>query len=294
MPTLLRPAAVALAAIMLAACGAISSPGTSPTPSPSASVTPSLSPSATPTPSASPTPTPTPLTTVAVYFIRDQKISVAHRDVARGDAVGALAALMAGPSATERALGLSTSIPSGTQFLYVSWDGLYATVNLSHQFASGGGSFSMSARLAQVVFTVTQFAPIKYVSFQLDGKPVTVFGGEGIVLDHPVARSNYEQLSPAILIETPALGETVSGPITVKGTANTYEAVFQLQLLRSDGQVAVTQTVHATSGTGTRGTFSAMMSPPSDLHGAAILRAFEYSAKDGLPINVVDIPIVVA
>lgn len=235
--------------------------------------------------------TPTPLTTVALYFIRNEKISVAHRDVARGDAVGALAALMAGPSAAERALGVSTSIPSGTQFLYVSWDGLYATVNLSHQFASGGGSFPMSARLAQVVFTVTQFAPIKYVSFQLDGKPVTVFGGEGIVLDHPVARSNYEQLSPAVLIEAPVIGETVSSPITVTGTANTYEAVFQLQILDANGQVVVSQRVQASSGTGTRGTFSAVLIPSASVHGPATLRAFEYSAKDGSPINIVDIPI---
>lgn len=287
MPAFLRVAAAVLATIMLAACGAISSPGTSPT----VSASPALTPSSSPTPSASPMSTPAPLTTVAVYFIRNDKMTVAHRQVTRGDAVGALAALMMGPTAMERSLGASTSIPSDTHFLYVSWDGLYATVNLSHQFAFGGGSFSMSSRLAQVVFTVTQFAPIKYVAFQLDGKPVTVFSDEGIVLDRSVTRANYEELSPAILVESPAIGETVSSPITVKGTANTFEAIFQVQILDASGEVVLNQSVQATSGTGTRGTFSAVLSPPADLHGPVTLRAFEYSAKDGTPINTVNISI---
>ena len=294
MPAVLRVAAAVLAAMVLAACGAISSPGAGQTPIPSSTLTPTPSPSPTPTPSPSATPTPTPLTTVNVYFIRSGKIAVAHRQVQRGDAVGALALLMAGPTTAERSLGMSTSIPSGTRFLYVSWDGLYATVNLSHEYASGGGSFSMVARLAQVVFTVTQFAPIKYVDFQLDGKSVTVFGGEGIVLDHPVSRATYEQLSPAILIESPAIGQTVGSPFTVTGTANTFEAVFQLQILAANGQVLLSQRVQASSGTGTRGTFTAILAPPADAHGPATLRALEYSAKDGTPINIVDIPLSLA
>lgn len=275
MPVSIRVVAAALAAIVLAACGAVSSPGASPTPSASSSAT------------------PTPLKTVALYFIRNENLAVVHRQVDRGDAVGALGALMAGPTAAERLVGLSTAIPISARFLYLSWDGPYATVNLSSAYASGGGSFSMAARLAQVVFTATQFAPIEYVSFQLDGRPVTIFGGEGIVLDHPVTRSNYEALSPVIFIETPTIGETVSGPITVTGTANTYEAVFQLQLLGADGQVAISQTIRASSGTGTRGTFAAMLTPPSTLRGAVTLRGFEYSAKDGSPINQVDIPITI-
>jgi hypothetical protein len=95
----------------------------------------------------------------------------------------------------------------------------------------------------------------------------------------------------AIVIESPTAGEIVSSPITVKGTANTYEAVFQLQILDSKGQVVLSQRVQATSGTGTRGTFTAVLTPQADVHGPVTLRAFEYSAKDGLPINIVDVPI---
>ncbi len=288
----IRIGVTALASSMLAACAAFQSPGASATPSPTATASGSSSP--TPSVSPSPTPTATPLTTVAVYFLRDGKIVVAHRQVARGDAVGALAALMQGPTAGERSLGLSSAIPNGTQLVFVSWDGSNATVNLSHEYGTAGGTVSTEARLAQVVFTVTQFAPIKYVSFELDGKPVTVFGSAGIVLDHPVTRATYEQLSPVILIESPAIGDVVTSPITVTGTANTYEAVFQIQVIDAGGHAILTQRVQATSGTGTRGTFSSAITLPADLHGAATLRAFEYSPKDGSPINTVEVPITVS
>jgi spore germination protein GerM len=55
----------------------------------------------------------------------------------------------------------------------------------------------MDLRLAQVVYTLMQFPSVKAVNFSLDGKPVTVFGSEGIVLDHPQERSDYEDVAPS-------------------------------------------------------------------------------------------------
>lgn len=271
----IRLAVSAALVVVLAACGATGSNGSAPSSSPSSTAT------VTPSPSA------TPLSAVSLYFLRSGKLTAVHRQVARGDSVGALAALMAGPSDSERSLGISTGIPSAARFLYVSWNGPSATVNLSHEFGSGSSGFD--ARLAQVVFTVTQFAPITSVTFQLDGSPITRLGD--VALDHPVGRSDYEALAPAILIESPGIGDAVRTPITVTGTANTYEAVFQLQLLDPNQAVLVSQAVHATSGTGTRGTFTATLAPTSPSQGSATLRAFEYSAKDGSVINLVDVPI---
>ena len=54
----------------------------------------------------------------------------------------------------------------------------------------------MEARLGQVVYTLTQFPTVQKVRFELDGRPVNVFSSEGIVLDHPVGRSDYQDLSP--------------------------------------------------------------------------------------------------
>jgi N-acetylneuraminic acid mutarotase len=55
----------------------------------------------------------------------------------------------------------------------------------------------MQMRLGQVVYTLTQFQTVKRVRFALDGAPVNVFSSEGIVLDHPVGRSDYQNLAAA-------------------------------------------------------------------------------------------------
>ena len=98
-------------------------------------------------------------------------------------ATAAMKALLAGPSPAELASGLATSVPAGTKLLGISIKKGVATVDLTSQYQSGGGSLSMKARLAQVVYTLTQFPTVRAVLFHLDGEPVNVFSGEGIVLD---------------------------------------------------------------------------------------------------------------
>ena len=64
----------------------------------------------------------------------------------------------------------------------------------------------MQTRLGQVVYTLTQFPTVQKVRFRLDGSPVNVFSSEGIVLDHPVGRSDYAELLPAIVVDKPRRG----------------------------------------------------------------------------------------
>src|SRR6478672_298658 len=130
-------------------------------------------------------------------------------------ATAAMKALLAGPSPAELASGLGTSVPAGTKLLGISIKKGVATVDLTSQYQSGGGSLSMKARLAQVVYTLTQFPTVRAVLFHLDGEPVNVFSGEGIVLDHPVGRKDYEDLLPVISVDKPAPGDRVSSPVGV-------------------------------------------------------------------------------
>jgi germination protein M len=129
------------------------------------------------------------------------------------------------------------------------------------------------ATLAQVVYTLTQFPSVDAV--EADG--------------HRYTRADFEDLAPAILVESPTPGDRVTSPVRVRGTANTFEATFQLQLLDGAGNVIVERTVTATSGSGTRGTFD--VSIPADVHGAATLVAFETSAEDGSRVHQVEVPI---
>ena len=230
---------------------------------------------------------------VRVYYSRDEMMSAHTRVVPKTDSVGAAAmkALLEGPTQTERDADVVTNIPEGTTFLGLSIDDGIATVDLSQEYASGGGSFSMAMRLAEVVFTLTQFPTVDGVNFMLDGKPVEVFGGEGIILDHPLGRDDYEGFSPAILVESPTLGETISSPVRITGTANTFEATFQLNITDWDGRIVYDEVVTATSGTGTRGTFDVTASFDVDRSGPGSIIAFVYSARDGSQENVIEIPV---
>ncbi len=166
-----------------------------------------------------------------------------------------------------------------------------ATVDLSKEYASGGGSLSMMMRLAEVVFTLTQFPTVEGVNFKLDGEAIDVLGGEGLILDHPMSRADYEDLSPAILVESPTLGDTVSSPLRVTGTANVFEAVFRINVVDWDGLIVADQVVTATSGTGTRGTFDVTIPFTVDQAGPGALIVFAESPKDGSQIDVVEIPL---
>ncbi len=199
--------------------------------------------------------------------------------------------LVRGPSSAERLAGLGSQIPAGTRLRGVSLDHGVAGVDLTGRFASGGGSATMFARLAQLVYTVTQFPSVHSVRLLLDGRPVSVFSGEGILLRTPQTRADYEQWAPPILVEWPAVGDSVKSPLHLTGSADVFEATFELRLLAADGHVLVHRTVHASCGTGCRGRFRVVV--PFGWSGAAhgSVVVFERSAKDGSPIHTVRIPV---
>lgn len=205
----------------------------------------------------------------------------------------ALEALFDGPNDEEITGDVGTAVPEGTQLLGLEIADGVATVNLTSEFESGGGSLSMTMRLAQVVYTLTQFQTVKGVRFELDGRPVDVFSGEGIVLDHPVGRKDYEQLLPTILVDSPAPWAEVSNPVTVAGSANVFEANVTIRILdERNREIAHTFTT-ATCGTGCRGTFSVAV--PYDVderQQGVILVQDDDAAGVGKPPHEVRIPVI--
>lgn len=228
------------------------------------------------------------------YFDHAEKMQPVARTVPFTTAVlrASIEQLLKGPTAAEAKAGIHTQIPKGTKLRGVKLAGGVAAVDLSEQFASGGGTLTMTNRLAQVVYTATQFMSVDAVVFEIEGKKVEVFGGEGIMLEGPQIRGDYEDSTPAILVDTPAWSGSVHRPLTAAGTANVFEAAFRLQVLGAGGQVLLDTPVKASSGTGTRGTWSIVNAKALPL-GAARLRVFSDSAKDGSPTNVVEVPITI-
>lgn len=253
-----------------------------------------------PSPSGDPSPSPTPTgtssggtLTVEVWLTQGEHLYLATRTQEATVAVGraALTQLLAGPTSEELGVGVGTAIPVGTELVDLNISDGVATVDLSGAYDDGGGSLSMRMRLAEVVYTITQFPSVQGVNFQLDGKAVTAFSGEGVVLDRPQTRADYEDLLPAIVVETPAPGQSVSSPITLSGTANVFEATVSYRVEDAGGATVTEGYTTATCGTGCRGTFVVTVQYDVDTTQPGTIVVFESSAQDGSEIHVVRIPV---
>lgn len=92
-----------------------------------------------------------------------------------------------------------TAIPKDTQLLSLTTtpEGIY--VNLSQEFAAGGGSSSMIYRVAQVIYTVTSLEPDAAVYLLVEGHLIDEahpLGGEGLILEQPVTRQSFAKNFP--------------------------------------------------------------------------------------------------
>jgi hypothetical protein len=138
---------------------------------------------------------------IALYFAYAGGNALAvDREVETTDTLpeAAMRELLAGPTEAELETwpALGTEIPEGTRLLGLEIEDGVALVDLSEEFEQGGGTASITARVAQVVYTLTEFEEIDAVEFYLDGERVEVFSGEGLMLDEPRTREDYEQLVP--------------------------------------------------------------------------------------------------
>jgi germination protein M len=252
-------AAMSFAGFVVAGCGG----GGSATETTTATVT------TAPTTTA-PTTTAAAARSVRVYFLRDGKVAAARRTVAETRALGgaALAALAAGPTVAEREAGLKSEVPVHSTFRDLRIEAGVATVTPPSDLSSAGQ--------AQVVYTLAQFPTVRAV--ELAGRRLT--------------RADFEDETPAILVESPVVGDAISSPVRIHGTANTFEATFLVELLlNAAGQRAFRQVVTATSGSGTRGTFDVTIPFSVRASGPGTLVAYEESAENGQPIHRVEIPV---
>jgi Immunoglobulin-like domain of bacterial spore germination/Sporulation and spore germination len=205
---------------------------------------------------------------VTLFFLRDGKVAPATRSTVVGTdlAAAAMRELLDGPTPND--VGFSTAIPESVEAGSTEVAGDTVIVGLNPEPKD-------PAARAQIVYTLTALPNVKRVSF-----------GSGT----PVGRKAFEKQTPAILVESPVPGEKVEPGFEVTGTANTFEATFNYELVGASGKVLSKNFVTATSGSGTRGTF-AFTVPYEAEPQAGTLRVFELSAADGSRINESEIPL---
>jgi hypothetical protein len=232
-----------------------------------------------------------------VFFAKDEVAAPVRRFVTGDDVLAAtIEAWLAGPTDEERAGGYGTTVPEGTRLLGVSVDttieGTLVTVDLSGEFASGGGTLSVLMRLAELVTTATVAAEADGVVLLLDGELVETFTGEGVMIDAPLTLLDVDGQLPILWVHSVFPGDEVRNPLQLAGGANVFEAVVSVQVLDDQGNSLVDTVVMATCGTGCRGTFDAEIEVEEYL-GPAVLRVFEVSPADGSEQHAVEIPITI-
>lgn len=135
--------------------------------------------------------------TAKIYWLRDtgKNLELVPKPItvaaAEPQAVleAAFDGLLAGPKDTS----VNSTIPEGTKLRSVKIhnDGIH--VNLSPEFTTGGGSDAMMGRVAQVLYTATSLQPNAKVWIDVEGKPLELLGGEGLVLDQPMTRQSFKE-----------------------------------------------------------------------------------------------------
>ena len=148
-------------------------------------------------------------------------------------------------------------------------DGLQLTI--ADGAARVTGATLDGAALAQVLYSLTTFPTVQSVN----GK----------------TRADVEEFAPAILVERPLPQESVTSPLHVTGTANTFEATFEYRLEDANGKLLAKDFVTATSGSGTRGTFDFSVPFTVDATQWGRLTVFEVSAEDGSVVHERVIPV---
>ena len=208
-------------------------------------------------------------TQVKVYFLVHDKVQPVSRFASTSEPkwLGAWKALVAGPTG-ETPLSATTATPL---FGLSRW-----TLGLTGENLLSLTTVALPRiALAQAVYTLTQFVPTR----------------PALVNERRYTRADFEEFTPAILVESPLPEANVGRPLRITGTANTFEATFQYELIDSSGQVIAKQFVTATSGSGTRGTFDVTVPYPAGHGGPGKLVVFESSAKDGSRIHVIELPV---
>jgi spore germination protein GerM len=150
-------------------------------------------------------------TTVYVFFVKQENDRTIIQPVKRkikyygrieNKIETAMKELLKGPTEEEKKNGFSTSLNENTRILNLSIEGDTVNLDFSKDVEEGGGTLLMETRIAQIVYTSTQFPGIERVRFLIEGKTINYFSGEGItIVEKPISREDLKEFEIEIIEE---------------------------------------------------------------------------------------------
>jgi hypothetical protein len=178
----------------------------------------------------------------SVYLLKDGALAPVRRTFAITSGTvfdAAVDALLHGPLDTEVAVGMTTGLRLETtraSEVTLNTGRKTATVNLSADFRSGDSSVT-ALRMAQVVYTLTQFPAIEHVVFEIEGERLATVNGAGEEIKGNASRTDYVDLLPAIAIDAPAALTDARTPINVRGSVHDSDGTFSYRLVDQQSRV---------------------------------------------------------
>jgi spore germination protein GerM len=136
-----------------------------------------------------------PLKKVKIYFLvyneRTGKIlpgPVAREVKGDNEISRTLAELVKGPTGDEEKKGLISAMPDDLVIRSVVVKGGIAEIDCSPEFRDNAHGDILTGRLNQLYYTATQFPSVKGILIKINGKPLSVAGGEGLMLIWPMRK----------------------------------------------------------------------------------------------------------
>ncbi len=141
------------------------------------------------------------LPNTVIYFVKSEETSLVLEPVFRYydsrqdlQLKAALEDLIAGPKQSEVAKGLFSSLPPDVKILDLTVEDKMVTVDFSQGFTHEDGLANHQGRLYQVLYSLSQSKDIDSVKLLVEGQPLSVLGGEGLMIDNPWRRVSREGL----------------------------------------------------------------------------------------------------
>ncbi|MET8525207.1 Gmad2 immunoglobulin-like domain-containing protein [Micromonospora sp. NPDC005172] len=210
--------------------------------------------------------------TIELWYVRSGRLVPTRRTRPATVATSRLALdeLAAGPTPAETATGMVTLLTGGVEVTRIV-DGVAALGPVP----LGGDPADRRLREAQVVWTLTQFPTVRQIRFS---------GGA------PVGRADYPLLAP-IVVTGPSVGDRVTAPLTVTGTADVFEATVSVRVLDADGRQVAAGFGVASCGSGCRGAYRVVVTWRTAREQHGTIEVYEVSARDGARINAALVPV---